>query len=90
MSVTIELLDALKDRNGGLSDYACRRILDVTQQTVSKYRTGDTSMSEEKVILVCEILQIDPTPFVIRLASERAKCDKAREVWNHALERLAA
>lgn len=90
MSVTLELLDLLKTSKGGVSDYACRRLLNVSQQTVSKYRLGDASFSAEKVVEVCQMLSIDPGPWLVRLQIERAKCDIDRGAWERVLERLAA
>lgn len=90
MSVTIELLDRLKASQGGISDYACRRIFGVTQQQISKYRSGDSTMSAEKVIQACQLIGIDPGPYLCRMQSERAKCDIERKAWNDLFARLAA
>lgn len=90
MSVTIELLDCLKASNGGASDYRIAKILGLRQQTISDYRNERISFSEERVIQACELMHIEPAPYLFRLQAERARCDKARDFWNHAAARLAA
>jgi len=90
MSITRELLDALKACNGGLSDYRVAKIIGVTQQTMTKYNREQLSLSPERVISACNYLGIDPYSWLVRLQIERAKCDAEKEVWESALTRMAA
>lgn len=90
MTVTIELLDALKASNGGASDYRAAKLLGLSQPTVSNYRTGLKHFSDEKLVLVCSMLGIDPAPYLVRMQIERAKSDIGRDTWNALLARLAA
>lgn len=88
MTTTLELLDALKASNGGASDYAIAKLLGITQQTVSQYRTRGVPMSDSMVIKACELVGIDPVLYVVRSHVERAKCDSEKSIWNDALSRL--
>lgn len=90
MSVTRELLDALKASNGGLSDYRIAKLIGVAQPTVIKYNKNQLSLSAEKVILVCKLLDLDPSDWVLRLYLERAKCTDEIDVLNDLRSRAAA
>lgn len=90
MSITRELLDALKASNGGLSDYRVARIIGVGQSTMTKYNKEELSLSAEKVILICNHLGKDPYHWLVRLQIERAKCTAEKDIWTDALARMAA
>lgn len=90
MSVTRDLLDALKASNGGLSDYRAAKIIGVVQQTMTKYNNGDLNLSPEKVILICEALDLDPKEWLLKLYRERAKCTKEAALLDDLLTRMAA
>lgn len=90
MSVTRELLDALKASNGGLSDYRISKLIGVAQPTMIKYNKNQLSLSAEKVILVCKLLNLDPSDWVLRLYLERAKCTDEIDVLNDLRTRTAA
>lgn len=90
MSVTRELLDALKSTNGGLSDYRVAKMIGVGQQTMTKYNKEELPLSAEKVIFICNHLGKDPYPWLLKLRIERAKCTAEKEIWEQALTRAAA
>jgi hypothetical protein len=90
MSVSTDLLDALKASQGGCSDYRAAQLLCVAQPVVSKYRNGVMPLSAEKVILACEIAGFDPIPWLLRLQAERAKCTAEKDIWEGLLNSMAA
>ncbi|HRE18537.1 MAG TPA: hypothetical protein PLW86_15965 [Rhodocyclaceae bacterium] len=90
MSVSIELLDAVKASNGGVSDYRAAKMIGVSQPMMSKYRNEAVPMSAEKVILCCKLANLNPLEWLIRLQMERAKCQDEFTLWDDALHRLAA
>lgn len=90
MSVSIELLDALKAAQDNASDYRAAKLLGVAQQTMSKYRQGQCPLSAEKVILACNLAGLNAMEWLLRLQIERAKCTAEKAIWNDALHRLAA
>lgn len=90
MSVSIELLDAFKAAMGGLSDYATARKIGISQQGVSRIRQGDSNFSPEKVLIMCELADLDAVDWLLRWHRERAKCDKEKAVFDTVLTRLAA
>lgn len=90
MSVSIELLDAFKAAMGGISDYAVHRKIGLSQQGISRVRQGDSNFSPEKVLLICEMADLDAVDWLLRWHRERAKCDKEKDVFDQVLKRLAA
>lgn len=90
MSVTRELLDALKATNGGLSDYRVAKIIGVQQQTITKYNKGDLPLSPKKVLFICELIGFDACDWLLRLYRERARCDSEKQIIDSLRDRLAA
>jgi transcriptional regulator with XRE-family HTH domain len=90
MSITIDLLDALKASHGGVSDYKAAKLLGVSQPTMSKYRNGDLPMSPERIIMACQLANLNPLEWLLRLHLERARCTPEKDLWNLALDSLPA
>lgn len=90
MSVTIELLEAFKAAQGGVSDYRAAKILGVAQPQICKYRSGERPLSPEKVLFICELCGFDSVEWLLRLYRERAKCDSEKKVLDGLLARTAA
>lgn len=90
MSVTRELLDALKATNGGLSDYRVAKMIGVGQSTMTKYNKGELPLSPEKVLLICELTGLDGVDWLLKLYRERAKCDKEKGIIDTLRSRAAA
>lgn len=88
MKTTIEFLDELKARNGGISDYAVAKILGVTHQTISKYRVGKDYLGDSTAIRVAQLLEIDPAIIVAAMHAERAKSEDEKTVWREIFEKL--
>lgn len=90
MSVTRELLDALKAANGGLSDYRIKTIIGVSQSMMTNYNKGTDRLAPEKVLLICEMLHLDAVDYLLRLYRERAKCDAEKNLLDSLRTRMAA
>lgn len=90
MSVSTDLLDALKASRNGCSDYRAAKLLCVAQPTMSKYRNEQCPLSAEKVILACELAGLDPIEWLLKLQAERAKSTAEKDIWNGLLDRMAA
>ena len=88
MKTTIEFLDELKARKGGISDYAVAKILGVTQQTISKYRVGKDYLGDSTAIRVAELLEINPAIVVSAVHAERSKSEQEKAVWREIFEKL--
>lgn len=90
MSVSTDLLDALKASQGGCSDYKAAQLLGVGQPQISKYRNSGLPLSAEKVILACDIAGEDPIEWLLKLQAERAKSTAEKELWEQVQTRMAA
>jgi hypothetical protein len=90
MSVTRELLDALKASDGGLSDYRVAKIIGVGQSTMTKYNKNELPLSPDKVLFICELIGFDAVDWLLRLYRERARCDREKAVLDTLRTRMAA
>lgn len=90
MHTTIEMLDEIKRRAGGISDYALAKQLRVTRGTLSFYRTGRGFPGPETALLIAEILNLDPGYVLAIIESERAASEPVRRAWRKIAEQLAA
>jgi len=88
MRTTIEFLDALKSKHGGISDYALAKILGVTQQTVSRYRTGRDFLGDSTSICIAELLKIDAGYVIACVHSERARKESEKAIWQRIADRF--
>lgn len=71
--ITNRYLDAVKARLDITSDYALAAKWGVTRQRISHYRSGTTSLSDERCIQVAEILGLPPEKVLFEIQSERAR-----------------
>lgn len=90
MSVSIELLDAFKAAQGGISDYRVAAIIGVQTAMMTKYRKGISPLSPEKVLFLCETAGFDGLDWLLRLYRERAKCDSEKKALDGLRGRMAA
>lgn len=90
MSVTLELLEALKASQGNCSDYRAAKILGVAQPQICKYRNGERPLSPEKVLFICELAGLNGLDWLLRLYRERAKCDTEKSALDRLRSRAAA
>jgi len=90
MSVTIELIDKLKESLGVSSDYAVAKALGITTQRMSNYRTGRNNFDNLMVFKVCDILQIDPGETLVRINAERSKRPAEKQAWEEILKKITS
>jgi len=88
MKTTIDFLDAIKARFGGLSDYAAAKKIGVTRSAVSCYRNKKSSFDVLTAVRVAELLEIDPAIVVTSAHAERARTPEERATWESITRRL--
>jgi len=88
MKTTIEFLDELKLKRGGISDYAVAKLLGMTTQAISKYRTRRYFLGDETAIRVAELLEMDPSFVMACVHFERAKTQAERTAWQNIIMRI--
>ncbi|MDR0673517.1 MAG: hypothetical protein LBF93_07640 [Zoogloeaceae bacterium] len=90
MTNTQAYLEALKARNGGISDYRASINLGVTRSTVSLWKSGRTSMSMSQAEKVAEALDLDPDIVILETQLDRCKSPEESAVWKRILKRLSS
>jgi predicted transcriptional regulator len=80
-TVTAALLDRLSKKLNGASDYKIASELHVTRATVSKWRVGKGTMSDETAVRVAELLEENPAYVLALVQSERTQSPSAEKVW---------
>lgn len=91
MSTTTELLDRLKAAQGISSDYALAKLLGISKQGISHYRTKAGQLDTSGVFRIAELLGMSHAETLAALASieaERAKDEQTRATWQARLKRL--
>lgn len=86
---TIQFLDALKARHDLPSDYAARKILDVSKATISNYRVGKTFFDDDVALKVAALLELDPGYVLACIHEERTKRPQVKEAWHKVAQALS-
>lgn len=75
MNTTDRLLDQAKENLGITSDYALAKHWNLTTQRISLWRRGDSGLSDDRALQICEMIGTDPGPVLLELQAERAALD---------------
>lgn len=87
MTLTQQLLAAVKRKQGIKSDYGLHKFFQVSKQQISAYM-GGVSMGDDMAVRVADVLDLDRAAVLAAMAAERAKSDDARKAWRDAVRRL--
>jgi hypothetical protein len=85
---TITVLDELSEALKGASDYAIAKALGVTRATVSSWRVGRGTMSDDVAIRAAKILKREAGELLVIVAEERATTDTAKKAWTNLAKQL--
>lgn len=88
MNDTVKLLDRLAASLGDASDYRIAQVLGINKATVSRWRVGKGSFSDETALKVAELLHENPGYLLAVAAGERATDEQARKAWGTAAKVL--
>jgi hypothetical protein len=77
---TTEYIDALRVKLNARSDYHLAQMLVMQQNQLARYRKGGT-FDNNMAARVAKILELPPFAIIADMELERAKDDKAREMW---------
>ncbi len=83
-----EWIDRVKDRNGWDSDYRVAKELGLGRQTVSTYRSRDSTLDEETAVKAAAALGINPAGIIVDQVAERSKNDQVRTALRRAVDQL--
>lgn len=79
MHTTTDLLDALAEKLGGVSDYRLAKILNTSTSNITAYRKGRSRLSVEFAFRVAQHLDWDAAYVVACVEAERAEQDSRLE-----------
>lgn len=88
MKTSVEYLDDVAARLGGVSDYRVAMTLGMSRSGVSRWRTGDDSIGDDAAIKVAAILEIDPVEIMVNSRIERTQNEAVRSAWENAARKL--
>lgn len=78
----------LQTHHDGCSLYAIHNILGLSTQAVYDISNGHTEMSPDTLLIACDILSIDPTPWLLRVELTRCRSPKRRQILRDMLDRM--
>ena len=90
MTVTRELLTKLKEAYPDASLYHFHKILGCSTQSIYQMEGGKRNMGADTIFVVCDVLGLDPQPYLLRAEIERAKSDHRRQILTELLGRYTA
>lgn len=86
---TVDFVDAIRAQNGNCSFYALKKILGVSQPTVSDWRHGKQFFRDDMALRVAALLHLDPA-YVLACVhaerAERAKRPEEKEIYDRIAE----
>jgi transcriptional regulator with XRE-family HTH domain len=83
------LLDKAREHSRITSDSAIAERFGVSRQAVSQWRSGKDQPSDERIIALARLADIDPSPFLLLAAAARAN-GAAAKAWAELARRLGA
>jgi predicted transcriptional regulator len=78
---TLQFLEAVKRRQGISSDYAAAKLLGVTRQQVSHYRSGKSGFSDVTAVRIAELLGVPEIHVIAARNYERANRTEEKALW---------
>lgn len=90
MSAVNELLDNVKNRLILGSDIALAERIGVTRSLISRWRKGDTPLSDERIAQICALGKVDGATWMAMIHAERATSATERALWRMILDRVSA
>lgn len=81
MKNTVELLDAVRQRRGLTSDYQLAKLLEMSPNRVSNWRTGKNTMDNVAAMKIAELLERPALEVIALVEAERARDTKQRNFW---------
>ncbi len=89
-SITVEFLDAIREKYNLDSDGKAAKLLGVSRQRMSNYRNGHDTLGEEIALKAAELLEL-PQGYVLScIQAERSKRPQVRDAWEKIAKSLAA
>lgn len=83
-----QLLTMLQSQYDGCSLNALHNILCVSPQNVYQIAHGERSMSTDTILIACDILGVDPQPWLIQSEIDTCRSPKRRQILERILAKM--
>lgn len=90
MNTTQKLIDLVKKEYSLTSDYQFSKLMGISLQRTSNYRTGRNNFDNLMAFRVCKLLEIDPAEYVAKINLERSKKLEERNQWKKIIEQITS
>ena len=80
----------LQTQHDGCSLYALHNILGLSPQAIYDISNGHTELSSDTLLIACDVLGVDPTPWLLRVELTRCRSPKRRQILKAMLDRFDA
>ncbi|WP_310446134.1 hypothetical protein [Thiobacillus sp.] len=81
MSQTQQLIEQVRKKLEGATDYKIAQVLDLHSEYVSGYVNGDRKADAYACARIAEILERDPLEVIAQVEAEAARTEKKRAYW---------
>lgn len=88
MTYSQNLLDELKARFNGCSDYKAAQIIGCTRQQISVVKSGKSNFSPEAVLRIADLTGKDPLEAVLNRLIEGTENPKMRQTYEEIKQRI--
>lgn len=84
------LIERARKATESATDADLARLMKVTPQTLSQWKSGQVAMTDERVIQMAELAGDAPELWLLMMSYANAKTPKTRRAWGLAATRVAA
>ncbi|MEQ1592565.1 MAG: helix-turn-helix transcriptional regulator [Thiobacillaceae bacterium] len=81
MTKTQEILEIVRTKLNGATDYKIAQVLDIPRQRISEYANGKQQADSYTCAKIAEILERDPLEIIAQVEAEAARTEKKRKYW---------
>ncbi|MHB1092939.1 hypothetical protein [Thiobacillus sp.] len=81
MSQTQQLIEQVRTKLDGATDYRMAQVLDLPTQRISNYVKGKQDADTYACAKIAEILDRDPLEVIAQVEAEAARTEKKRQYW---------
>ena len=81
MTETQQLIEQVRAKMDGATDYKIAQVLDIPRNVMHYYVAGDRAADAYACARVAEILERDPLEVIAQVESEAARTEKKRQYW---------
>jgi transcriptional regulator with XRE-family HTH domain len=79
--ITTELIEQVRAKLDGATDYKIAQVLEISKQKVSAMRKGTEKPDAYDCARMAEILERDPLEVIAQVEAEAARTEKKRQYW---------